>query len=63
MSNSELLRETQRAAGAQNLSTWHEQLIVDGKALKGLEQVSEIFPPPLVPPPGEKDLTDDRAGL
>lgn len=35
-----LLKETQRAAGNENLTTWHEALIRSGQELKELEGVS-----------------------
>ena len=34
-----LLKETQRAAGNENLTTWHEALIRSGQELKELEAV------------------------
>lgn len=34
-----LLKETQRAAGNENLTTWHEALIKSGQELKELEAV------------------------
>ncbi|KAG6844359.1 hypothetical protein H0H87_007540 [Tephrocybe sp. NHM501043] len=38
MSPQELLRETQRAAGDERLTKWHDTLINDGKQLKALVQ-------------------------
>ncbi|KII94777.1 hypothetical protein PLICRDRAFT_128007 [Plicaturopsis crispa FD-325 SS-3] len=38
MTPQELLKETQRAAGDENLTTWHEILITSGKELKGLRE-------------------------
>lgn len=39
MTPQQLLRETQRAAGNPNLTSWHETLISAGKDLKGLTEV------------------------
>lgn len=39
MSPQQLLKETQRAAGDENLSTWHQTLIDSGKELKGVHDV------------------------
>ena len=39
MSPQDLLKETQRAAGNENLTTWHEALIRSGQELKELEAV------------------------
>ena len=39
MSSQQLLKETQRAAGDENLSTWHQTLIDSGKELKGIQDV------------------------
>ena len=39
MTPQNLLKETQRAAGNENLTTWHEALIKSGKELKELEGV------------------------
>ena len=39
MTPQNLLRETQRAAGNENLTTWHETLIRSGQELKELEVV------------------------
>jgi len=39
MSSQQLLKETQRAAGDENLSAWHQTLIESGKQLKGLQDV------------------------
>jgi len=39
MSSQQLLKETQRAAGDENLSAWHQTLIESGKELKGLQDV------------------------
>ncbi|KAF9780049.1 P-loop containing nucleoside triphosphate hydrolase protein [Thelephora terrestris] len=38
MTPQNLLKETQRAAGNQNLTTWHESLIKSGQELKNLEK-------------------------
>lgn len=38
-----LLKETQRAAGNENLTTWHEALIKSGQELKELEVVREYL--------------------
>ena len=38
-----LLKETQRAAGNENLTTWHDALIESGQELKGLEVVREYL--------------------
>ena len=43
MSPQQLLRETQRAAGDVNLTTWHDTLISAGKHLKQMMQVSHYF--------------------
>ena len=39
MTPQNLLKETQRAAGNENLTTWHEALIKSGQELKELEVV------------------------
>jgi len=39
MTPQNLLKETQRAAGNENLTTWHESLIRSGQELKELEVV------------------------
>jgi hypothetical protein len=39
MSPQQLLRETQRAAGDENLTIWHDTLISAGKQLKQMMQV------------------------
>lgn len=39
MTPQNLLKETQRAAGNENLTTWHGALIKSGKELKELEVV------------------------
>lgn len=39
MSSQQLLRETQRAAGDANLTSWHDTLISAGKELKQMLQV------------------------
>jgi len=39
MSSQQLLRETQRAAGDENLTKWHDTLISAGKDLRQLQQV------------------------
>lgn len=38
-----LLKETQRAAGNENLTTWHEALIKSGQELKELGVVREYL--------------------
>lgn len=43
MSPQELLKETQRAAGDDRLTQWHEQLVKSGNDLKELKQVIQIF--------------------
>lgn len=40
MSSQQLLRETQRAAGDENLTSWHDTLISSGKDLKQLLEVN-----------------------
>jgi len=42
MSSKDLLKETQRAAGDENLSTWHRTLIESGKELKTIQDVRDI---------------------
>lgn len=39
MTPQNLLKETQRAAGNENLTAWHESLISSGQELKELETV------------------------
>jgi structural maintenance of chromosomes protein 5 len=39
MTPQQLLRETQRAAGDINLTTWHDTLITAGKELKNIQDV------------------------
>lgn len=39
MTPQQLLRETQRAAGDVNLTTWHDTLITAGKELKNIQDV------------------------
>jgi hypothetical protein len=39
MSPQQLLRETQRAAGDENLTSWHDTLIGSGKSCKLLQEV------------------------
>lgn len=39
MNPQQLLRETQRAAGDQRLTTWHDTLIASGRDMKGLTEV------------------------
>jgi hypothetical protein len=39
MSSQQLLRETQRAAGDENLTNWHDTLISSGKELKAMQDV------------------------
>lgn len=43
MSPQQLLRETQRAAGDENLTNWHDTLISAGKELKQMLQVDIPF--------------------
>jgi hypothetical protein len=43
MSPQQLLRETQRAAGDENLINWHDTLIEAGKELGTLQGVGHIF--------------------
>lgn len=43
MSPQQLLRETQRAAGDENLIKWHDTLIEAGKELKILQGVGHIL--------------------
>ena len=45
MSPQQLLRETQRAAGHEQLTNWHDTLIAEGKNLKTVQEV--IFHCPL----------------
>ena len=40
MSPQQLLRETQRAAGNANLTSWHDTLVDAGKEFKSLKEVS-----------------------
>ena len=40
MTPQQLLRETQRAAGDANLTSWHDILIETGKELSSLQTVS-----------------------
>lgn len=44
MTSQELLKETQKAAGNENLTRWHEILISSGKDLREIQMVSH---PPL----------------
>jgi structural maintenance of chromosomes protein 5 len=39
MSPSDLLKETQRAAGDKNLTKWHQTLVESGKGLRKLQEV------------------------
>lgn len=39
MTPQQLLRETQRAAGNENLTAWHDTLISSGKELRQIQQV------------------------
>jgi len=43
MSPQQLLRETQRAAGDENLTRWHDVLIEAGKELKRMSDVRPRF--------------------
>jgi len=40
MSPQQLLRETQRAAGHEQLTNWHDTLIAEGKNLKTIQEVN-----------------------
>lgn len=42
MTSQQLLKETQRAAGDENLSSWHRTLIESGKELKVIQDVRTI---------------------
>jgi len=44
MSSQQLLKETQRAAGDENLTKWHQTLIEAGKELRTLQDVSILLP-------------------
>ena len=44
MSPQHLLRETQRCAGNENLTAWHDTLIQSGKDLKQLQDVTPPAP-------------------
>ena len=46
MTPQQLLRETQRCAGNENLTSWHDTLIQSGKDLKTLQAVIVRFYPP-----------------
>ena len=46
MNSCQLLRETQRAAGDEKLTEWHDTLIAAGKELKAIQDV-RISPIPL----------------
>ena len=39
MTPQQLLRETQRAAGNENLTSWHDTLISSGKELRTIQDV------------------------
>jgi chromosome segregation ATPase len=43
MSPQQLLRETERAAGVENLTAWHDALISSGKELKELQTVCVLI--------------------
>ena len=43
MSPQQLLRETQRAAGNANLTSWHDTLIEAGKEFKTMKEVSTLL--------------------
>lgn len=43
MSPQQLLRETQRAAGDENLTNWHDTLISAGKDLRQIQQVGAAY--------------------
>ena len=40
MTPQQLLRETQRAAGNENLTSWHDTLISSGKELRQIQDVN-----------------------
>jgi hypothetical protein len=42
MSPQQLLRETERAAGDENLTTWHDSLITSGRELKNIQEVRDF---------------------
>ncbi len=44
MSPQQLLKETQLAAGDENLTNWHTTLIGAGQELKVIQQVSTFLP-------------------
>jgi hypothetical protein len=48
----QLLRETQKAAGAAELTDWHEQLIGAGKELKAIQNVRSVSQSLFVPSDG-----------
>lgn len=41
MSSVQLLKETQRAAGDENLTIWHQTLIESGRELRGIQELVE----------------------
>jgi hypothetical protein len=45
MSPQELLRQTQKAAGDENLTIWHDTLISSGKNVKILREVRRFMSP------------------
>jgi hypothetical protein len=69
MTPQQLLRETQRAAGDENLTNWHDTLISSGKELKTLEEACHqavVAPFSLIIPSPAIDrsacTTEDNAG-
>ncbi len=40
MTSQQLLRETQRAAGDERLTSWHDTLINTGRDLRAVQEVS-----------------------
>jgi hypothetical protein len=43
MNSQQLLRETQRAAGDERLTEWHNTLIESGKELRELDEVTLLL--------------------
>ena len=44
MTPQQILRETQRAAGDEKLTMWHDTLIESGRELRVVQDVMPIFP-------------------
>lgn len=44
LSHHDLLRETERAAGHEQLSAWHDVLIQEGKTCKVAQEVRQTVP-------------------